>query len=35
MQTIETYAQVYDLFVVVGYSKHIREGKRKEKSTHG
>ncbi|UJG42269.1 MAG: transposase [Candidatus Heimdallarchaeum endolithica] len=34
MQTIETYAQVYDLFVVVGYPKHVREEKGKDKSTH-
>ncbi|UJG40992.1 MAG: transposase [Candidatus Heimdallarchaeum aukensis] len=31
MRTIETYAQVYDLFVVVGYPKHIREEKGKGK----
>ncbi|MHA1115487.1 MAG: zinc ribbon domain-containing protein [Candidatus Heimdallarchaeaceae archaeon] len=31
VRTIETYAQVYDLFVVVGYPKHIREEKGKEK----
>ncbi|MHA1204669.1 MAG: hypothetical protein ACTSSL_06970, partial [Candidatus Heimdallarchaeaceae archaeon] len=29
VQTIETYAQMYDLFVVVGYPKHIREEKEK------
>ncbi len=32
VQTIELYAQVYDLFVVVGYPKHIREEKGKGKS---
>ncbi|UJG39849.1 MAG: transposase [Candidatus Heimdallarchaeum aukensis] len=31
VQTIETYARKYDLFVVVGYPKHIREEKEKGK----
>ncbi|MHA1204736.1 MAG: hypothetical protein ACTSSL_07320, partial [Candidatus Heimdallarchaeaceae archaeon] len=29
VQTIETYARMYDLFVVVGYPKHVREEKGK------
>jgi len=35
VQTIETYAQMYDLFVVVGYPKYVRKdkGKGKGKST--
>ncbi|MHA1205890.1 MAG: zinc ribbon domain-containing protein [Candidatus Heimdallarchaeaceae archaeon] len=33
VQTIESYAQVYDLFVVVGYPKHIREEKGKGKAS--
>jgi len=31
VRTIESYAQVYDLFVVVGYPKNVRKGKEKGK----
>jgi len=33
VQTIETYAQMYDLFVVIGYPKHVREEKGKGKAS--
>jgi len=33
VQTIETYAQVYDLFVVIGYPKYIRHEKGKGKTS--